>query len=1128
MSLHIKDRSFTDDQGRTLDFLLMDGADPMTCIYDFEVEFSVSFSNSIAATKSNAINDELTLTTGEWEDFGFVEGAGISGNYIDPGGSSQSIPGGTTIDFIDGPFIRLSASIPGPDGTITSGKFVCDAAPEGVNFFFNLVQNSGPESPQSLVDNEQQRFEVEIPSGMTVGTTVAFDQLGNHSGGSSMFPTLTRLADDGTKKNYRIFTQFKGWLVGAEMRDQYFGGGNAVKPWIRLEIIPQFQNPGIKISTTHAPDAANTGHFDEVYNGGLPPYACTEMIWEDDDGNILQDFDHTKPNVFTVRYDGVFTAASKSNICFFWDPIDESFYKNQPNSMEFNRAMIISLSAIDIGGPIAISGHARPDGARVDLENFEFIQFGTYAIFTGRIVPNSAFSSFIESQPADPSLVNSNRRYRFAFKLQDPSLTDNFIKASWVTADYGEMTRDMRALGPWEDGVTIQMFDHVKEVTTTTITEDDLLFKGRFRIPKSNSDFTGFALKFLAVKDDGEQFTLDSFSVNLFDYPQLPDGTRPVNTTQAQPFRLPPLSEKREISIFRDVTIDNVPGYGIGFEFGQLMRWQYWIAQLNASLDFFGTNGEGKNQNWQHYQNADWTLYFALEIQSLDGSYENRIPMPILDYDVWTGISDIRFELIDGTPITQPILGEVVRVIAQHTLNNPEEWRTLPWGQITVEPFEGPANSRPMSSTYLPTAPDPSNPLQPENGQVGLRRVMIGTDTVEFSCLFDASQIDISRGISFTSRVEGQIDGGIVRRNRTKETFGVSVKPIMITEENRGWDECCDPFLTLANPDSLNSWENDQNSAWEKGDTVTFELRRYDGTLATTQPAAIAFPNEPNAFYCTINWRNVFVEAEDGPGCYRLFVISEYAGLTASKLWGEYALAKYETDPNNAKIAPQLKTVRIMSVFNDNNTLYGINFTGAKVVDTIRFKGRFGYFNPNTQVDNVEYTDGAMQKVRRENLTNYTLRVDLAGHKIVERLVNDHFLAENACWISDHNPDNYKYYLDFPVIFTEAVEPEHFPGTRMVKIGAKYEGKVRRSKTHWLENNPAAADIFPPAIQASTALVINSAVPPTFSASFSTSSPYILPNTDVNVYEMVAGVPVLVDTFTYPTLEPLTELTIDL
>lgn len=1112
MSVLVIARSYFDDQDRELPFPLFDGADPMSCTHDIAVEFSATLSNSMAADKQN---DEITLTSSNWEQWGFIEGAPITGSYTDSDGAAQTVPGGTTILFVDGPFMRLSASLPGSDGVITIGRFVCDADPEGVNFFFNLVKNNGPEVPESLIDSEMQRFEVDLPSPFGIGDFAVFSQLGNRSGGSAMFPTILRLADDGDRKVFRIFTQFASWLIGAEMRDLYYAAGNCVKPWIRVEFMPQFQNTGIKISTTYSPDEANTGFFDEVYNGGVPDYTLVQMDWEDDDGNVMQEFDHTKPSKFTVRYNGVFTAASKFNVCFFWDPIIESFYKNQPNSMEFNRAMIVSNDALPVGTTALLSGLLRPDGAGVNLTNMNFSQFGTYAIFTGRFVPNAAFGTFIDSQPADPSLFNSNRRYRFAFKLQDPALTDNYIKASWITARYGEMTRNSRPIGAWEDAVLIQMFDHVKNLTTVTITEDDLLFKGRFRIPKSNSNFTGFALKFIAVKDDGEEFTLDSFSVNLFDYPQLPDGTRPVNTTQAQPFRLPPLSEKREIRISRDVTLDNVPGYGIGFEFGQLMRWQYWIAQLNASLDFFGTNGEGKNQNWQHYQNADWTLYFAFELQTVDGNYENRLPMPILDYDVWTGSSDIRFELIDGTPITQPILGEVVRMIGRHVLESPEEWRTIPWGQITVEPFEGPANSRTMSSTYLPTAPDPSNPLQPENGQIGCKRVMIGADTVEFSCLFDASQIDITRGISFTSRVEGQIDGAVVRRNRTKQSFGVSVKPIMITEENRGWDECCDPFLTLANPDSLNSWENDQNSAWEKGDTVTFELRRYDGTLATTQPVSVAFPNEANAYYCTINWRNVFVEVEDGPGCYRLFVTSEYAGLTASKLWGEYALSQYETDPNNWKIAPQLKTVRIMSVFNDNNTLYGINFTGAKVVDTIRFKGRFGYFNPNTQVDNVEYADGAMQKVRRENLTNYTLRVDLAGHKIVERIVNDHFLAENACWISDHNPDNYKYYLDFPVIFTEAIEPEHFPGTRQVKIGAKYEGKVRRSKTHWLENNPAAADIYPPAIGApSIATVINSAFD--VIAVFSTESPYELEDTviifNVNgIFNASVTVPSMVD-----------------
>lgn len=1111
--IQITDDRYYDDQGRELSFPLFDGADSMQAEFDFRIEFSASFTTSFSV---NIEGDKATLASGAWEDLGFVEGAPITGGYTDSASAAQTIPGGTTIDFINGAEMIISVGFPGSDGLVTSGKLVCDVEPEAFGFQINLVKNSGPENGLSLIDGEMQRFEVDISAGMSVGDTEAFSQLGNASGGSNMSPTITRLTDDGGLKSYKIFTQFKQWLVGNEMK-QFFASGECVKPWIEIIAYPQFQNPGIKQTTTYSPTAANTGFFDEVYNGGTPDYTLSALTWTDNDGDPMQGPDHTQESNFSFTVSGVFSASSKFNIAFFWDPVTPTLYSNKPTRMENNRAMCTSTTALSVGGPITVSGSLTSLGAGVDIEDLEITQSGTSATVTGKIVPNSQYTALINAQTADPNLINSDRRCRFAVKVQDPDLEDNFIRASWLTVFYGELTKNVKPLGVWEQGVLIHLYDHANDQQTSVITEDDVRIYGRVQIPKNDPDFTGINLKVCAVKDTGESFVLENQQINFEDFPLLPDGSRPVNVSDFNGYALPPSTDKNVKSVTRYTPLDTVTYYGLQFNYGTLIRWQYWLEQPNASFEFFGTDGEGKNQDWEHYQNADWSVKFILETQTADGSYENAFPLPILDYDAWLGTSDITFELQDGTPISNPISGEIVKVVSTHTLEPSNAWTGDNWGEFRVQVFEGAPDY--TISTVLPLGADPNNPFQPLNGEVGLKLEITGAQTITLSCLFDATKIPASQ-LTFSSRVEGFSDKGGFRRNRHKDDFGVSVKPFNFEEEDRGFDDCCDPVIVLADAESTAPSHNECNSAWERGDEVTFVLLRADGTEANYQPASIPFAKQTNAYYCTIQWRDVLLTAGDGVGCYKLRVISTYADLETAYIWDEYELLPYK-DNNRG-------TVMVRSVFNDYNRHAGINFTDSQVQDCIRFTGRFGYFNPNIFTDNERYIDSEAVKVRREKLTTYELRVDRVGRRIVERLVNYHFLAENACWITDHNPDNYAYYVDKPVIFIEDIEPDHKPGNRGVTIGARYEDRIQSEGTFYDQDNPLANTILPPPVLTNIATVINSDEPPTFSASFSTNSPYVLPDTTVETYELVDGIPVLIDTFTFPTLEPDTEINIDL
>lgn len=287
-----------------------------------------------------------------------------------------------------------------------------------------------------------------------------------------------------------------------------------------------------------------------------------------------------------------------------------------------------------------------------------------------------------------------------------------------------------------------------------------------------------------------------------------------------------------------------------------------------------------------------------------------------------------------------------------------------------------------------------------------------------------------------------------------KEPFNRPTAPVSTFKRLN--KECCEPFLVLADLATEDRKRNDVNTVFEFGDSVVFTLKK-DGIATTYTPVSVEFTNEQGAWYTKIEWRDVL--QMDGAGCYDLEITPTVAGVVVET----YTYAQYELLPfESGAISNAEGTVRILSQFNDVNDKYGINMTDSFILDSLRFDGKFGYFQDNTEIDNLEYIDGTMEKVKREDFTDYELRVDLNRFNVIEKL-RDHVLAENSCWISDHNFDSYShYYYDIPVIVKEGLNMTHFDGSRKVKAVAKFEDKIRRSRTHFQDNRQTAESEAPP------------------------------------------------------------------
>jgi len=267
--------------------------------------------------------------------------------------------------------------------------------------------------------------------------------------------------------------------------------------------------------------------------------------------------------------------------------------------------------------------------------------------------------------------------------------------------------------------------------------------------------------------------------------------------------------------------------------------------------------------------------------------------------------------------------------------------------------------------------------------------------------------------------------------------------PEIFEEEDRGYFRCCCPFNVLASQTG-DSWKNDITSAWIKlsdpSDSVTCFLEK-NGVATNYLTTQIAFPNEVNAYYWTVNWKDVL--ALDGAGCFELKISYNISGIIETFTWGVYHLEPFS-------INAALNTARLRVKFNSHQEIEGIDFSGANVEDTIRFYGFIGNRQPNTEIDNIIYQNREMQKVIRENLNKYEVHTEPTCEEHIRKLTDLYLLSENKMFISDYNAHNHSYrYNDLPVILEETAEITYFDFSRSASLKCIVSDKFKNKRSFY-------------------------------------------------------------------------------
>ena len=277
--------------------------------------------------------------------------------------------------------------------------------------------------------------------------------------------------------------------------------------------------------------------------------------------------------------------------------------------------------------------------------------------------------------------------------------------------------------------------------------------------------------------------------------------------------------------------------------------------------------------------------------------------------------------------------------------------------------------------------------------------------------------------------------------NVTKYEVSKVQIPSIFESEDRGLDRCASPQLVLASLSSNSRYKNDITKIAVVCDVLTVELERSNGTIIAAPGLVVDFPHQSNAKGFVIDWRQLSTILPSGAtvidtDCYKIKISFEIAGTEGSYYYGAYRLKTWS-------IEVARNTVQVFSILNDVVRDDGINYRDSGFGGTIRFEGSFGYMQPNFDTKNLTYSDRSRNKVRNEALRTYELRTSYVTNCITEELDNDHLLAANQIWVTEHNPVSHKQYRQFPVILSEEESPsmEYTLGHK-AKLIATFKDKV--------------------------------------------------------------------------------------
>lgn len=750
--------SITAEKYNGLPSLYANAGDWVSGVLDFKVSYYFGSGDSNKITMGGTA---MYRDMGNWGTDGFTVGDVITisfTKYVGPPPLSLSYT--RTITYVNANVMYIDSQLPAPyTGVVfpttslyTGAVIQANKPPEAVDFYFNLVKN-GTQSINSVIDGEVQRFQANNLTSLAVLGTANMVQVGNKSGGVIKDAVIQLLSVSGIVRNYRITYKFLQWGViqDGALIPSYYSASDCLVPSIKVETFNIFNNPNGKQFAQNGALLANTGFFNENFNGGINNYSVLGLQWKDSLGNVIDSMDYSGTSVFeAVVQAPLQTGASKYRIGLFWDSLDAQEYQNLLPDLQNNLMILVpefDFASTGVLNPTVYTSGTTLGGANFTITEIRFQIVGPNVNITGKITPNAQFNNLMSSIP------DGGRKFKIFAQISNSLLVnEDSNKVNLILFDSD--CYDAPTIGVQIPNIhTELLLDHsgqdiTDSITANTTTEDDILYTCDFLLPE-NTNYDGIRCGMSARNNvTGESFVLENQFLSFNSVPFIA-GKYVPNISIQRGFLLPLATDRNVISLQRKPILDVVGLYGLTLNYGFLLDWRYWI-ELPAVNDYFFDvlqDFNGKNRDWKMFFNGDWNLYIDLYTEKNGVEDYNHFLFKPRDYeDEPTVSSNIIITSPDGSNPSTFLNNEVSTVDLQFNWNQifDEEWV-----QVTAETKEG-ARIGFISSVLNSIMPN--NILKPLIGQNKLILYGTGTNQLDTAFKIDTNGIPANE-ISLTYRV---------------------------------------------------------------------------------------------------------------------------------------------------------------------------------------------------------------------------------------------------------------------------------------------------------------------------------------------------------------------------------------
>lgn len=530
-------------------------------------------------------------------------------------------------------------------GIQTSTAVINNLTPiTGVAMPYNFIENAESINFNSKVNGSYQKLycaNADASSGTPI--PMLFDGLTPYQTGSATIQGVSYNTTNGLQKFKIIhYTSVTPLFLASQYTDllndiapSYYFSNRCLRHAYRIEAYGVYSNPNSMQGADCPLEVGNSGWFNEVFNGGAADYKIENVVYNGSSSNTKL---LLNGNPQTLEFDitssaGDWTALTNLGIGFFKLPNQQSEYINNTKTLDEN--FVYDFTQLDTSNTPFVPTSASTSYQTIFDVVADIVSVNTIHVTCNIQFGSDAITTFQQSQTP---------RFGFSVVISNPSITSASAQNKQTLFD-GPKDLDTQYSVPLLDTIK-KYYRHYENTGDTGVTgaittfkNDDCVIESQLLLSPSSypqlTKITNVINQIVGIKNDGTEFVFEHSNITIPYF--VSGGIQQININLPRVFQIPSTEIRKNILITGGVIDGSKVIFTVNYPF--MIRWEYWIPLLTANSDFYDTSepNNGLNNDWFHYQNANWKVYHRittqLEYNGVAMSFTQDTEIEINDYE---------------------------------------------------------------------------------------------------------------------------------------------------------------------------------------------------------------------------------------------------------------------------------------------------------------------------------------------------------------------------------------------------------------------------------------------------------------------------------------------------------------